>query len=73
MTRSEFVQEIFLQLYPLFVDELTEYDEAIGNSAKKLSEVYIDAFNMASQAADMAANSLEIAKVENENFWEKSN
>ena len=72
MTRSEFVQEIFLQLYPLFFDELLEYDEALGQNKNTISDIYPQAFEKAAEAADIAATSLEIAKISEEPFWIKS-
>ena len=73
MTRSEFIQTMFLQLYPIFIDELLEdYDEDAGEKAPKLSEVYLQAFNNASKAAEEAADLLQSGQYNIDEFWTKS-
>lgn len=72
MTRSEFIQDIFVQLYPLFADELIDYDETLGKNNRKLSEVYLEAFDMAAKAAAEAADILESTASVDCDFWKKS-
>lgn len=69
MKRNQFVQEIFQSTFALFIDELLEYDETIGEKPKALSDVYVEAFDKAAKASCEAAVLLETTFGERD-FWD---
>lgn len=59
MDRNQFIADVFRDMYAIFIDELLEYDEAAGEKRPKVSDVYLQALNMASKAAQDASTLLD--------------
>lgn len=68
MTRSEFIQDIFIQTAPMFINELLEYDDIAGEKPKELKDVYLQAFELAAKAAEDAATIIQTTAIDGD-FW----
>lgn len=59
MDKEQFVADVFRDMFAVFLDELLDYDEEIGEKRPKASENYLTAMNMASKAASDALTFLD--------------
>lgn len=71
MTRNQFIQDLFLSIYPCYLDELLQdYDEEAGEKTPKINEHINLAFQRAAETSHAAAVYIESLSPTPESFWD---